>query len=129
MLRFACNASQFHFSPTCFFLYWMCIANFFRSAKKRLSPKCPTDLKFVALRLKSGLCFIFGYVRNPSDFNQVLFHKTCPNMFSHEYYYKVLFFCTKCVLRTSFVLGENVCLWYVLYFILNRNGVRNFEDQ
>ena len=46
--------------------------------------------------------FHFCYVRNPPDFNQVLFLKTCPNMFIYKYIAKP-FFLHFSALQISFV--------------------------
>ena len=56
---------------------------------KRLSPKCPTDLKFLTSFVKSGLCFIFA-----TPF--------C-NVFVSSNVYQSHFFCTCCALQTFFV--------------------------
>ena len=63
------------------------IANFFRSARKLALAKMShsPEVRRFAPQVRS--MFHFGYVRNPSDFNQVLILKTCPNMFSHKYHY------------------------------------------
>ena len=61
---------------------------------KRLSQKCPTDLKLLTLFVKSGLCFIFA-----TPFCTV---------FVYSNVYQSHFFCTYCVLQTFFVTLVNL---------------------
>ena len=61
---------------------------------KRLSPKCPTDLKLLTSFVKSGLCFIFA-----TPFCTV---------FVYSNVYQSHFFCTYCVLQTFFVTLVNL---------------------